>query len=401
MAGASSPQPGSEPIPGYRLRQPLGRGGFGEVWEAEVAGGPNVALKFMPFASSLAATKEIRAIQVIRQLAHPGLTAIERIWTLPGYVVICMELAEGSLLDLLTTYQTEMGSPIPPDQVLLYLTQVADTLDFLNARQHMIDGQKIAIQHADVKPSNMLLFGDTVKLCDFGLATQTATRFRTHRRQGTPDYAAPEVFAGQLSQQTDQYALAVSYCQLRGGQLPFPPVPSFRNSWPARRPNPDLGMLSPPEQPVIARALRRVPTERWPSCREMLAQLAGALGLSLPAEQTPAGMPAGKERRAAPRRKVPHTPSCTVTEGHATLAMAVQDISSGGIGLVSDRPLDKGTRLVIHLDWACGASHALRASVCHSTPQGEQNWRIGCLLLEELSEQDMALLTKTNGHQCA
>src|SRR5262249_356217 len=93
-------QPGQEPCPGYRLVHQLGEGALGQVWEAETKDGQRVALKFMPFANSSAATKEIRAIQNLRQLRHPGLVHIESVWSQPGHVVICMELAEGSLTDL-------------------------------------------------------------------------------------------------------------------------------------------------------------------------------------------------------------------------------------------------------------------------------------------------------------
>src|SRR5271156_5361944 len=116
---------GQEPYTGYCLHQVLGEGAFGQVWEAKSANGPNVALKFMPFASSLAAAKEIRAIQNIRHLQHPGLVQIERVWSQPGYVVICMELADGSLLDLFQSYQSERGTPIPAAEVCGHLTQVA------------------------------------------------------------------------------------------------------------------------------------------------------------------------------------------------------------------------------------------------------------------------------------
>ncbi len=261
-----------EPYPGYRLRQLLGRGGFAEVWEAETADGP-VALKFMGCKDGLMASKEIRAIQAIRHLRHPGLTRIDQVWCQAGYIVIAMELAEGSLLDLLEAYVTEFNTPIVPEQVCLYLTQAADCIDFMNARQHTHEGRRVGFQHCDIKPSNLLLFGETVKVADFGLASATSTALKFHRRAGTLDYTAPEVFQGRLSDWTDQYALAVTYCQLRGGQLPFPDTPPrFTREY--VRPAPDLSMLPDAERPVVARALSPVPQDRWPSCKEFITRLA-------------------------------------------------------------------------------------------------------------------------------
>jgi serine/threonine protein kinase len=94
----------------------------------------------------------------------------------------------------------------------------------------------------------------------------------THRRVGTPDYAAPEIFRGLLSNRVDQYALAVSYCQLRGGRLPFADTP---NGFPATyvRPCPDLSMLPTKEQPIVARALAGVPQNRWNTCGEFIDHL--------------------------------------------------------------------------------------------------------------------------------
>ena len=44
-------------------------------------------------------------------------------------------------------------------------------LDFLNARQHNLEGRRVGFQHSDVKPNNILIVGDVAKLTDHGLAT--------------------------------------------------------------------------------------------------------------------------------------------------------------------------------------------------------------------------------------
>lgn len=272
MGNSAALKAGLEPYPGYHLSQVLGSGGYGQVWEAETQEHKKIALKFLPCTDSMVTAREIRMRQALRHLRHPHLIRIDQVWCFGGYIVLAMELADGSLLDLFDAYQTEFGTPIPADQVCLYLTQAADALDFLNARKHVIEGNRVAIQHCDVKPSNLLLFGENVKLADYGLSSLTTTSLQFHRRAGTLDYTAPEVFQGRLSDRTDQYALAVTYCQLRSGQLPFADTPrTFKKGY--VRPDPDLSMLTPGEQPIVARALARAPQDRWPSCAEMMREL--------------------------------------------------------------------------------------------------------------------------------
>src|SRR4051812_18038953 len=72
---ASSPvlREGLEPAPGYQLRRFLGRGGFGEVWDARAPDGRPVALKFLPCGDGLHAARETRSIQLVRNIDHPGL----------------------------------------------------------------------------------------------------------------------------------------------------------------------------------------------------------------------------------------------------------------------------------------------------------------------------------------
>jgi serine/threonine protein kinase len=257
--------------PGYRLSRLLGRGAGGEVWVAERDDGSSVALKFLPCEGGTSAARELRSIQIVRGLWHPGLVRIDEVWCGPGHLVVAMELADGSLLDLLEVYQSEFGTPVVAEHAVLLLAQAAEALDFLNARRHFVGSCRVGIQHCDIKPGNLLLFGDTVKLSDFGLTSVLASPLAPHQRAGTFPYAAPEVLRGQLSDRTDQYALAVTYCQLRGGRLPFADAPEV--PWSGSAPPPDLTMLSEPEQPVVRRALAAAPVERWPSCREFIAQL--------------------------------------------------------------------------------------------------------------------------------
>ncbi|MCI0379252.1 MAG: serine/threonine protein kinase [Gemmataceae bacterium] len=269
---------GAEPYPGYRLVRFLGRGGWGEVWKAErKQDGAWFALKFLPSESQLVASNEIRALQAIRQLDHPYLVRTEQIWSCSGCLVIMMELAEGNLLDLYDVYMKEFRQPIFADHLCYYLSQVADALDFLNRRQHQVNEQRVAFRHCDVKPSNLLMVGMQLKLADFSLAVQTTTPICQHRKVGTLDYAAPEIFQGWLSERSDQYALAITYFQLRTGQLPFHDTPSsFSRTY--MRPAPDLTGLSTTEQTILRRALAPVPQDRWPTCSEMMQRLTRAVG---------------------------------------------------------------------------------------------------------------------------
>jgi serine/threonine protein kinase len=265
---------GLEVCQGYRLRQLRGKGSFGSVWEVETAEGPSVALKFLPCDDFVMTRQEMRAITRLSQLRHPHMVPIDRVWCYQHYVVANMPLADGSLLDCLEAYQSEFDTPIPREEVCAYLSQAAQALDYMNFHNHLLDGRYVGFQHCDVKPSNLLLFGETVKVADYGLATPTGSPLTPYRRAGTPDYAAPEVLQGRLSDWTDQYSLAVTYCQLRGARLPFPPSSTLTDTIrPGTRPAPDLTMLADAERPIVARALSVMPQERWSCCREFMTEL--------------------------------------------------------------------------------------------------------------------------------
>jgi serine/threonine protein kinase len=270
------PKVGQELVPGYKLKQLRSHGPLGTVWEAANAEGHALALKVQPCTASQETSKQVRAWQSVRHLHHLNLIRVEQIWSQPRALVIGMELADGSLLDLLEAYQSEYGTTLEAEEACEYLSQAAGALDYLNRRQHLLDGRRVGFQHCNVKPSNLLLIGKTVKLSDLALATQTSAVQATACWAGVPGYSAPEVFQGRLSDWTDQYSLAVTYYQLRSGQLPFPPTadPIPRSQ---SRLAPELSQLRSCERPILVRALSTVPQMRWPSCSEMMAQLSQAV----------------------------------------------------------------------------------------------------------------------------
>src|SRR5262249_48948311 len=73
---------------------------------------------------------------------------------------------------------------------------------------------------------------------------------------------------------SDQYSLAVAYCELRGNRKPFSGTnPAQLMAAHLKKP-PDLSMLPPAEQGVVGRALAKEPRERWPDCRTFVRELA-------------------------------------------------------------------------------------------------------------------------------
>src|SRR6266542_5054583 len=212
-------QPFAEPIPGYRLVEPLGSGGFGEVWKCEAPGGLCKAIKFVYGnlegleADSAQAEEELRAIERVKSIRHPFLLSMDRVESIAGELVIVTELADRNLHELLLECQKAGLTGIPRGELLGYLREAAEVLDLMN--------QEHGLQHLDVKPRNLFLVCNHVKVADFGLVNSLSVSGGVKIGAVTPLYAAPEIFLGTISPRSDQYSLAVTYQELLTGTLPF------------------------------------------------------------------------------------------------------------------------------------------------------------------------------------
>jgi serine/threonine-protein kinase len=236
-----------------------------------------VALKFVKLGEEVA-LKEGRSLDVLRAVRHPNIVATFGAWEVHGYLIIAMTLATGTLLDRCKEAQRDGHPGIPVRELLDYLEEAAKGLDYLNNPLHSVtrrDGshaEGVAVCHGDVKPHNLLLIGNGVQVADFGLAQILDASIASGTQAFTPAYAAPEFFDSRTTPQSDQYSLAVTYCHLRGGKLPFQGSFAHIMAGHLRNP-PDLSMVPENERAVLARALAKDPSQRWKTCGEFVREL--------------------------------------------------------------------------------------------------------------------------------
>ncbi|GAA4436613.1 protein kinase family protein [Bremerella cremea] len=320
---------GDKPIPGYRLERFLGRGQFGEVWATEGPGGSLVALKFIALQQKTG-IRELKSIQAVKRIKHANLCSVNAIWLLghdgtvlddyeidllirnqsreapnqtlmiqqtqvlhnPQYLVVSMTLADGSLEERRESYGT---GGIPREELMDYMLQAARGIDYLNSPVHQVAGEVVGIQHRDIKPANLLYAGDSVLVGDFGVASAFG-EYDTEATSvvGSLCYMAPESIKKTPSHNSDQYALAITYYQLRTASLPFEPTVSFAELVEIHvRGKLQFSLVTDVERAALARATSTDPKQRFRSCVEFVRALDGNAQQTAAVNPAAAGLPLG------------------------------------------------------------------------------------------------------------
>jgi serine/threonine protein kinase len=279
---AFKPAQDAEPIPGYRLMEKLGSGGFGEVWKASAPGELVKAIKIVfGDLQDQRAEQELKALRRIKEVRHPFLLSLERIEIIDGQLFIVTELADRSLMDCFQDYRKRGMQGIPRHELLGYLRDAADALDYMQATRDL--------QHLDVKPQNLLLVAGRIKVADFGLVKDLGVTSVSAAGGATPVYAPPEAFDGKVSRASDQYSLAIVYQEMLTGTRPFQGETTLQLAMQHVHGRPFLKPLPAEDRPIIAQALSKSPEERHPNCRELIDTLQTAKEgpTSSPSAQTP------------------------------------------------------------------------------------------------------------------
>lgn len=253
-------------VAGYELHERLGGGGYGEVWRGTGPGGLAKAVKILHGRLDGAqAEAELGALQKLRDVRHPFLLNIERIEVSESRVVIVTELAEQSLDDRFEQHRRDGIRGVPRDELLAYLKDAADALDFMRQRH--------GLQHLDVKPGNLLIQSGHVKVGDFGLTKDIAKAEVSIVGGFTPQYAPPELLEGKPHANSDQYSLAIVYQTMLTGSPPFTGRTAAQIAAQHLSSPPDLTPLPACDRPVVSRALSKNPRARFKSCRDFIDEL--------------------------------------------------------------------------------------------------------------------------------
>lgn len=208
--------PGSILHARYRIVRTLGQGGFGtmyRVWDTTL--GRPCALKENLDSSPEIQRQFLREAKILANLLHPNLPRVTDYFIEGQQQYLVMDFIEGHDLQEMLE---DRGGPLPENEVLPWIEQICDALNYLHT-------QKPPVIHRDIKPANIKITpAGLAILVDFGIAKVYDPQAKTTvgAQAVTPGFSPHEQYGqGVTDARTDIYALgATLYTLLTGVEPP-------------------------------------------------------------------------------------------------------------------------------------------------------------------------------------
>jgi len=282
----------------FRIVRVLGRGGMGEVYEAEDRELGPVALKTIRrdlLGHDAVLRRFKQEVQLARQVTSLFVCRIHELFIVPGggqqrvAAFLTMELLAGTTL----AKRIEQQGPLPWSEAKPIALELCQGLEALH---------QVGLVHRDFKPANAMLArrGDTRQavVMDLGLAMRPEESLPGGAKLtlpggivGTPGYMAPEQFeGGKVSAATDVYALGLVLYEMTTGRRPFDASTPLAAAVQRAKRLPSASSIRPglPRRldRIIERCLEVEPGDRFGSAEEVASALRGdttkLFGLTLP-----------------------------------------------------------------------------------------------------------------------
>jgi eukaryotic-like serine/threonine-protein kinase len=300
---------GADPAPGssiahFRIVDKLGEGGMGVVYRAvDEKLGRTVALKVLH--PEVANNKDrrrrfVREGRLAAAMNHPCIASVFEVGEAGARIYIAMELVEGKSLRSLVGVRAEaFGEDMPPVSSRPTKGRALPVEEAMRVGREIARGlgkaHETGVVHRDLKPDNVIVGADAVKILDFGLAkategstasTEDDTEVRTGRGKllGTPAYMSPEQAKGKtVEARSDIFSFGIVLYEMVTGMRPF-----VGDTWQETI----IAVCRGSHVPAIKRApgipadldkliescLAKEPEDRPASCRDIVAELNRLLG---------------------------------------------------------------------------------------------------------------------------
>ena len=255
----------------FVIRAKLGEGAIGAVYKAfQLSLERIVALKILSnkHITEKGLIEFQREARAAAKLIHVNLVQSYAVGEDNGICYMAMTYINGETLKS----RIRRTGPIPCDEALHIIQQVAEALHYAWTESHLI--------HRDVKPDNIMLSENgIVKLTDLGLAMNQAEWRQDMDISGSPSYMSPEQFAGEkLDTRSDIYSLGVTLYQMLSGELPFDAETLrsiARQHFEVAVPdiNKKVSGLPPSVGKLIRKMMAKTPEKRFRDMEELLSEI--------------------------------------------------------------------------------------------------------------------------------